>query len=148
MKTMLHTKTDESDKGFTLIEVLISLAILSIGILAVASLQVSASLLSRNSLEITEASAIASYQMEALMRMPYDSSDLNATNPHVLSLSSIPPEKFSIPPNQYSVQWTVTLIKLNSASTTNAKSIDLTVTRIASPRTVRFVFVKHNDLLL
>lgn len=148
MKTMLHAKTDQSDNGFTLIEVLISLAILSIGILAVASMQVSASLQSRNSLEITEACAIASYQMEALMRMPYDSSDLNATNPHVLSVSSIPPEKFSIPPDQYSVQWTVTLIELNSASTTKAKSIDLTVTRNASARTVQYVFVKHNDLAL
>jgi prepilin-type N-terminal cleavage/methylation domain-containing protein len=148
MKTMLHTKTDEDDKGFTLIEVLISLVFLSIGILAVASLQLSASLQNKNSLEITEACAIASYQMEALMRMPYDSSDLDATNPHVLALNSIPSGKFSTSLDQYSIQWTVTLIELNSASTVKAKTIDLTVTRTSSPRTVQFVFVKHNDLLL
>ena len=67
MNTAVHANTDKADKGFTLIETLIALAIFSIGILAVASLQVSASLQSRNSSEITEASAIASNRMEELI---------------------------------------------------------------------------------
>ena len=139
MKTMLHNKTDESDKGFTLIEVLISLAILSIGILAVASLQVTASLQTRNSLEITEACAIASYQMDVLMKTPF--ADVTSTSSY-----SIPTGYFSIPTGHYNIRWTVTLIDLNGDGTTEAKSIDLTVTRNSSSRTVKLVFVKHNDL--
>jgi type IV pilus modification protein PilV len=134
MKTMLHAKTDESDKGFTLIEVLISLAILSIGILSVASLQVSASLQTRNSLEITEASAIASYQMEELMRMQYD--DVVSTSSY-----NIPTGQFSIPTDQYDIQWTVTLVNLT-------KVIHLSVNRNSSSRKVEFIFVKHDDLSL
>ena len=136
MKTILHARTDESDKGFTLIEVLISLAILSIGILAVASLQVSASLQTRNSLEITEACTIASYQMESLMRMRYG--DVTSTSSY-----SIPTGQFSIPTNQYNIQWTVTPFSISSLE---AKNIALTVTRNSSSREVKFVFVKHNDL--
>jgi prepilin-type N-terminal cleavage/methylation domain-containing protein len=140
MKTMLHAKTDESDKGFTLIEVLISLAILSIGILAVASLQVSASLQTRNSLEITEACAIASYQMEVLMEMPF--ADVATTSSY-----SIPTGYFSIPTDQYNIQWMVTPADLNGDGTTEAKSIHLTVTPVSSPkRKVDLIFMKHNDL--
>lgn len=138
MKTMLHAKTVETDKGFTLIEVLISLAILSIGILAVASLQVSASLQTRNSLEITEACAIASYQMEVLMQMPF-------ANVTTTPSYSIPTGRFSIPTNQYNIQWTVTMIDLNGDGIAEARSVDLTVTRISSNRQVELVFMKHND---
>jgi prepilin-type N-terminal cleavage/methylation domain-containing protein len=128
-------------KGFTLIEVLISMAILSIGLLAVASMQISASLQARNSLDISEANAIASYQMETLMQMPYVNVVSSSTN-------AIPAAEFSIAPNQFSIQWTVTPADLNGDGINEAKSIDLTVTRISSQRRVELVFIKHDDLAL
>jgi len=148
MKTSLHNITVDRDNGFTLIEVLISLAILSIGLLAVASLQVTASLQNRNSLDISEASAVASYQMESLMELAFDSSELDTTNTHSPSSESMLYGKYNIPQDQFNIQWTVTDIDLNNDSVAETKSIILSVTRISSQRKVDFVFFKHNDLRL
>ena len=146
MNTTLHVNKDKSEKGFTLIEVLISLAILSIGILAVASLQVTASLQSRNSLEIMDASAIASSQMEGLMLLLYDDAKLNIGTHYFTD--TIPLYKYNIPIDQYSIQWTVGLTDIDSDGNPDipeSKTINITVTRNNSSRTAEFVFLKHND---
>lgn len=64
MESDRHTSTDT--KGFTLIEVLMAMAIFSIGILAVASLQISA--VQNNDLGnlITQATMLAQEKMESL----------------------------------------------------------------------------------
>jgi type IV pilus assembly protein PilV len=150
MKTDFPETLNLNDNGFSLIDALISLAILSIGILAVASLQVSASLQSRNSLEITEGTAIASSQMEELMLRPFDHSDLDpASNPH--TAATIPTANYSIPPNQFNIQWTVTATDQNGDGVNEAKTVVLTVVRNtsgANERQVRLSFIKHNDLVL
>ena len=140
MNTAVHANTDKADKGFTLIETLIALAIFSIGILAVAYLQVSASLQSRNSSEITEASAIASNRMEELILRPFDHNDLDpALNPHLLSSG------------KYSIQWAVTASNLNSDTINESKTVELTVSwnkllsAGSNQRQVRFLFIKHNQ---
>ena len=130
-----------TNKGFSLIEVLIALAIFSIGVLAVTSLQVSASLQSRNSSEITEASAIAFNQMEELMLIPFNHNDLDpALNPHLLNSG------------KYSIQWTSIASDLNSDTINESKTVELTVSwnklSSAGPnqRQVRLFFIKHNQL--
>ena len=140
MNTTVCASTDMTDKGFTLIEVLIALAILTIGILAVASLQVSARLQSRNSSEITEASAVAYNQMEELILRPFDHNDLNpALNPHLLTSG------------KYSIQWIVTASNLNSDTINESKTVELTVSwnkllpSGSNQRQVRFLFIKHNQ---
>ena len=140
MNTTVCVRIDKAEKGFSLIEVLIALAIFSIGILAVTSLQVSASLQSRNSSEITEASAIASNQMEELMLRPFDHNDLDpALNPHTLSLG------------KYGIQWTVTASDLNSDTINESKTVDMTVSwnklisMGSNQRQVRMFFIKHNQ---
>jgi len=140
MNTIACVRIDKAEKGFSLIEVLIALAIFSIGILAVTSLQVSASLQSRNSSEITEASAIASNQMEELMLRPFDHNDLDpALNPHTLSLG------------KYGIQWTITASDLNSDTINESKTVDMTVSwnklnsMGSNQRQVRMFFIKHNQ---
>ena len=59
------------EKGFTLIEVLVAIAILSFGILAIASMQSSALLGTGRSNSVTQANAIATDRLERLMAMPY-----------------------------------------------------------------------------
>jgi prepilin-type N-terminal cleavage/methylation domain-containing protein len=68
------------EKGFTLIEVLIAMTLLVIGILAVASMQITS--LGGNSLamRITEASIWSGDRMEILMALPYDHADLADDN--------------------------------------------------------------------
>jgi len=139
MDSVVLVKPVVTDKGFSLIEVLIALAIFSIGILAVTSLQVSASLQNRNSSEITEASAIAFNQMEELMLIPYDHNDLSpALNPHILDSG------------KYRIQWTAIASDLNSDTINESKTVELTVNwnKLSSTgpnqRQVKLFFIKHN----
>jgi type IV pilus assembly protein PilV len=132
MNTTPRTDMNKADKGFTLIEVLMALALFSIGILAVASLQVTASLQSRNSSEIAEASASAHSQMEALMIRPLAHTDLNAGT-HTLT-SGV-----------YSIQWTVTASNLNADLIDESKNVVLTVNKTGSTKhPVTFSFIHHN----
>ena len=71
--------------GFTLIEVMIALAIFAIGILALAALQITAINQNSGSRMQTEAAAMAEQLMERLMALPYDHDMLSADankNPH------------------------------------------------------------------
>jgi len=130
----------QTEKGFTLIEALIALGIFSIGILAVTSLLVSSNMQSRRSAEITEASAIAFNQMEELMLIPFDHSDLSsASNPHTSASG------------KYQVQWNAIESDLNNDAINDSKTIELAVTwnkinsGTSNQRRVRLFFIKHNQ---
>jgi type IV pilus assembly protein PilV len=126
----------QNQRGFTLIEVLIALGIFAIGFLAVAAMQVSANLGTRNACEASEATALATNQMEELMQLPFDDGDLNpATNPHQVSRG------------KYTIEWSVTDSDLNADGSNDAKTVQLSVswTRLrGTGRTVKLAFVKHN----
>ncbi len=103
-------------KGFTLIEVLIVLAIFSIGILAVAAMQMTSTKGNASARRITEATALAENQIENLMQVSYDHADLNpATNPH---------ESTQGP---YTINWNATEIDLDADGTNDSKTVDVTV---------------------
>lgn len=140
MDSSVGVNSVKTEKGFSLIEVLIALAIFSIGILAVSSLQVSASLQSRNSSEITEATAIAFNQMEELMLRPFDHNDLSAAlNPHILASG------------KYRIQWNAIASDLNGDTINESKTVELIVSwnklSSAGPneRQVMLFFIKHNQ---
>ena len=131
-----YINKNRADKGFTLIEVLIALAIFSIGILAVASMQLSARLQSRSSAEITEASAIASGQMEELMLRPFDHADLDPVlNPHQLTLG------------KYAIQWMVIDSDLNGDTINDSKTVELTASYNmgSNQRQITMFFIKHDQ---
>lgn len=65
-----------SENGFTLIETMIAMAILAIGILAVASMQITAFQGNRAARRQTEAVALAAQQLEELAALPYDDARL------------------------------------------------------------------------
>jgi type IV pilus assembly protein PilV len=103
-------------KGFTLIEVLIVLAIFSIGILAVAAMQMTSTKGNASARRMTEATALAENQIENLMQLSYDHADLNpANNPH---------ESTQGP---YTVNWNATEIDLDADGTNDSKTVDVTV---------------------
>ncbi len=70
-------KQSHKDQGFTLIEVLIALAIFSIGILAVGSMQLRSTGGSTNARILTEASIWGQDRVETLMSFPYDRSEFS-----------------------------------------------------------------------
>lgn len=85
--------------GFTMVEVLIALAIFSIGILAVFAMQISAINQNAGARVQSEATGVAVHTMERLIVAPYDHDDLSddvGNNPHQQVIGP------------YRVQWNVT----------------------------------------
>lgn len=106
-------------RGFTLIEVLMVLAIFSIGILAVASLQMASVKGNAAARRITEKTALAENQIEYLLKLPYGHDDLNpAQNPHG-----------PIQEGVYAVNWNVSDTDLDGDGTDDAKTITVDVSR-------------------
>ena len=72
-----------ADQGFTLVEVLIAMAIFAIGILGVASMQITSINGNASSRMHTEATTLAVERLERLIALPYDHADLDElNNPH------------------------------------------------------------------
>jgi len=69
-----------NEKGFTLLEVIVAISVLTIGLLGVASMQVSAIKGNTLAFGITEATSWASDQTEKLIVLPYDHVDLQDTD--------------------------------------------------------------------
>jgi prepilin-type N-terminal cleavage/methylation domain-containing protein len=74
------TKKKDKEKGFTLLEVIVAISVLTIGLLAVASMQVLAIKGNTLAFGVTEATSWASDQMEKLMFLPYDHANLIDTD--------------------------------------------------------------------
>ena len=73
-------KKGQNEKGFTLLEVIVAISILTIGLLAVASMQVSAIRGNASAYGITEGTSWASDQVEKLMVLPYNHAELVDTD--------------------------------------------------------------------
>jgi Tfp pilus assembly protein PilV len=104
-------KTNE--KGLTLLEVCFAISILSIGLLAMASMQVSSINGNNTSSHVTEGTALAADRLEKLLALPYNDAALSA------GTHSDPS-----PPAGYTVDWNVT----DNSPYNGTKTIILTVT--------------------
>ena len=101
-------------QGFTFVELLVVLAIFAIAVLAVAAMQVTSINTNASARMSGEASALAANQMEALMVLPYDDSDLDLGS-------------HGIPEGAYSVNWNVTESDVDGDGTNDSKTIIVTV---------------------
>jgi type IV pilus assembly protein PilV len=101
----------KEQNGFTLLEVIIALFIFSVGLLAVASMQMTAIKGNYFSGTLTEASNWAADQMETLMSLPYADVDL-AAGDHTSPQEDI-----------YTITWNVA----DDDTTNNTKTITITV---------------------
>ena len=78
-----QTEPETPPSGFTIIEVLIAIVILSYGLLAVASMQVSAMKANTLAARHTLQTKWAQHKLEELMALPFEHDDLKASgNPH------------------------------------------------------------------
>ena len=103
-------------RGFTFIELLVVLAIFSIAVLEVAAMQITSINTNASARMSGEASALAANQLEALMALPYDHSDLDpASSP------------FEVVSGPYPINWVVTLSDIGGGGTNDSKTIMVTV---------------------
>ena len=101
------------EKGFTLLEVIVAISILSFGLLAIASMQISAMRGNSFAGGVTEGTTWAGDQVERLMALPYDHDDLDQDqNPHQAT------------EGRYTIVWNVA----EDAVFNNTKTIEVTVT--------------------
>jgi type II secretion system protein I len=112
-------------QGFTLLEVLVAMAIFSIGILAVGALQINSTNTNTGARIYTEESTWVADQIERLTALDYDNTDLDAGDHEVVQ-------------GPYTVQWTVA----DDSPVADAKRIAVTVTgahRRARRITIEFI---------
>ncbi len=105
-----------NEGGFTLLEVIIAISILSVGLLAVASMQVAAIHGNSFAYDISEAVTLAQDRMEYLSSLPFDSALLQPGSNKSDPLAPTPPG------------YTLTYDVANNTPITNVKSIQVTVT--------------------
>ena len=82
MVTQPQTPPHGSPYGFTLIEVMIALAIFSVGLLAIFSMHVSSIRGNALARGVTENATVAAGKVEQLMAMAYDDAELDPALPH------------------------------------------------------------------
>ena len=102
-----------NNRGFTLLEVMITLAIFSIGILAIAGIQIRSINGNSSARMQTEATTLAVERLERLIALPYDHADLDpGNNPHQAASGS------------YTIVWDIS----EDVPITFTKTINITVT--------------------
>jgi prepilin-type N-terminal cleavage/methylation domain-containing protein len=111
--TGIESRKSEGNLGFSLIEVLIAMAIFAIGILAVGSMQISAINNNASARMRAEATVLASEKAEELMSLPNYDDPLLDTDTH----------SESSPNNIYCIVWTAGM----DSPIAGAKTINLSV---------------------
>ena len=121
---MIREKRDI--RGFTLVEVLIAMAIFAVGILAVGALQINSANTNTGARIHTEESTWVVDQIERLMALDYNNADLTAGDHAVVQ-------------GPYTVQWSVT----DNSPVMDVKRIAVTATGSHQrARTVTIEFIK------
>ena len=104
-------KINKSEAGFTLVEVLIAISIFAVGMLAVASMQISGLQGYAAANDLSGAAAWGADRVETLIALPYDHADLD---PGVVK---------SATEGRYTIEWQVT----EGVPLDNIKTIAVTV---------------------
>ena len=107
-----NSKSDQ--RGFSLIETMIALAIFSIGLLAVASLQITALTGTTKAGKITDATTVATDRIELLSGLDFTDSDLTAGTTHQITTGNC------------TVVWNITDVDFDADGDTDAKQISMT----------------------
>jgi type IV pilus modification protein PilV len=130
----------KKNRGFTLIEVLITIAILSVGILGVMTMQIRATRSNSEARKVTESASWVSDQFERLMSIPYDDAQMNPGNytPLTNIINDPAPEYSEMGP--YTVSYTVSNV---DTPIPNVKAVDVMVTwNTGDNRTLSFRYYK------
>ena len=121
-----YVKRKPNDRGFSIIEVMIAISILSIGILALASMQVAAMRGNSFAGGVTEGSTWALDQIEKLMSLPWtDASLQDADLDGAGGLDDMGADAdFQVTKGRYAIHWNVA----NNVVTNNTRTVNVIVT--------------------
>ena len=117
-------KKSQKDRGFTLIEVLIAISIFAVGLLAVATMQISAINVNSTAGQITTRMTWAQDKLEELMALPYSDPWLEAAGNPPGNDSASNTHQLSPTTDGYTISWTVT----DNTPVPNTKLITVSVT--------------------
>ena len=156
---LINSNMLAGNRGFTIIEVLMAMAIFLIGFLAVGSMQISAVNGNKSARMRTSASVLAADIVEQLMRCPYESSTCKLTRSNAtvgeqysetdpLALGAHGP--FTDDPDgdgpdcTYEVRWVVA-----NGPEPNSKEIDVIVRwqKLGQDQTVQYTFIAADAIL-
>lgn len=121
---------DGDCEGFTLVEVMLAVAIFSIGILAIASMQIGATNANSSAYRLTERISLAEARIESLLFLPYGHPDLAQGN-----------HQDPAPPAGYVITWNV----VDNAPVANSKTLSVSSAyqaRDGVARTITLTYVK------
>jgi len=157
--SLINTNMLAGNRGFTIIEVLMAMAIFLIGFLAVGSMQISAVNGNKSARMRTSASVLAADIVEQLMRCPYESSSCSLIRPNYvendpLAMGAHPgpsnndwfdddPDEAG-PDRAYQVRWFVA-----NGPEPNSKEIDVIVRwqKLGQWQTVQYTFIAADAIL-
>jgi prepilin-type N-terminal cleavage/methylation domain-containing protein len=124
----------QNEKGLTLPEVLVAMVVLSLGLLALAKMQITAIQVNAASGRLTQGTAIAQDKVEQLMALPYDDADLDDQKPvgEFTTYTEMRPD--------YTITWQV-----DQDTATGVKTINLQVTwsNLGRQKTFSLAFFKE-----
>ena len=132
--------------GFTLIEVLLAMAIFTIGILAIGSLQLAAIKGDSTARFSTEAAVLAQDTLERLIAQRLDPDAAQLPAEFRSDLNHDPSRPFEDSTGKYTVDWVVSPLH---SPIDNAVTIDMTVTWLerGNTRSITYNYVKTADLV-
>ena len=125
----------KNEQGFTLIEALIALFVLTVGVLGMMTLQTTAIRSNYRASTMTTASTVAAGQLEQLRALPFTSGPLNPANSPFTTTDSA---------SGYTI--TVNVSDAPAPMVGKAKDITVTVNRPGAQGPVRFSYRKFRDL--
>ncbi len=154
MKPLTHDQNSTGGSGYTLIEVLMAMAIFSIGFLAVSTMQISAINSNANARNHTTVLTYAKDKVEDLMALPYTDANLNGSDGGTLHAPLAASDGIDNNENgeidesgeagHIDIRWRVWTIDLYGDPTADAKAVQVTVTRAATgkQRQAKLNFIK------
>jgi prepilin-type N-terminal cleavage/methylation domain-containing protein len=128
----------QNEKGLTLPEVLVAMVVLSLGLLALTKMQITAIQVNAASSRLTQGTAVAQDKVEQLMALPYDAADLDDNKAPVGEFTPHNEDKETHP--GYTITWQV-----DQDTATGVKTINLQVTwsNLGRQKTFSLAFFKE-----
>lgn len=142
-----------NEKGFSLVEALIAIFVLTIGVFSLYSMQITSLMGNNRALTITSLADWTSSQIEQLMSLPYDDPLLNDTQPAqglaANTVANSDSGAVNSPDGRYTLFWNVAIdVPMENTKTIQVFALDNQLFENGVPylSTVVFQYVKNGNI--